>query len=154
MIRRPPQDAEWKPRGPRDKCRRKSSMRIFFNVERPRPPFLDSVAESMKQTESGIARPGEYELASTTGPDHLIEDEIGAQPNQCEVLPLLPDNFMSGRKRDQMAESFQRHGVAIMNELRDRVLKSCRLHHERQRSKSISTEIECLDSVRGVAQSG
>src|SRR5687767_3888975 len=130
MIRRPPQNAEWKPRGPRHKCRRKSSMRIFFKVERPRPTLLDSVAESMKQTESGIARPGKYELASTTGPNHLIEDKIGTQPNQCEILPLLPDNFVSGSKRHQMAESFQRHGVAIMNELCNRVFKSCRLHHE------------------------
>src|SRR5262245_17179142 len=103
----------------------------------------------MQQSQSGITRPRKNQLRGAPHADHLIEKDVGAESNQSEVAPLLPDDFMPGRKRHEMTESLERHTVAVMNVLLDRVPKSCKLHHEPDRSKSPSNTLECKVSVSG-----
>src|SRR5215510_1957077 len=104
-------------------------MRVLFDLERARPVVLLGIPELMKQTEPWIAGPRKDELLGATHTDHLVVDDIRAHPDQGEIPPLLPNNFMACRKRHQMTEAFERHTVAIVHEFGDCVSQTCHFTH-------------------------
>jgi hypothetical protein len=52
----------------------------------------------------------------------LIRNEIGTEPNQGQVAPLLPDDFVPSGEWNQVTESFSRNGVAIVHKSRNCIL--------------------------------
>ena len=101
--------SERQTRRPRHKRGRKRGMGVLLNLERARPILLNGIPKPMQQSKSRIAGPRKYELARTTHPDHLIEDNVRAHANERKIPPPLPDDFMPRCKRHKMTESLQRH---------------------------------------------
>jgi hypothetical protein len=135
-IRTAPKSSKRKSGGTRRKRYSQRSMCIFFNLEWSRPSLFHRVAEPVEQAESGISGPGENEFPGATRANHLIENDVGTQPNQGEIAPPLPDDFMSGRKWHQVAEPFQSDTVAIMDESLDCFLERRSVGHDHQRSEA------------------
>ena len=104
-------------------------MGVLFKFQRSRPTILHGVAKPMEQTESGIPSPGKNQFPCTTHADHLVIDDVGAEPNEREIPPSLSDDLVSGGKRHQMTETFKRDTVAVVHEFRNRFSQRCYLKH-------------------------
>ena len=96
-------------------CRRKTGVRVLLQRDGPRPTFLYGIAEAMQQSQTRIACPGENQFPRAAHSNHLIENDVGSHSNKRQIAALLPDELVPGGKWNQMAEAFQRHGIAIMN---------------------------------------
>jgi hypothetical protein len=104
-------------------------MAVFFDLEWARPIPLDRIAQPMQRSDAGVATPREDELARTPGTDHLVVQKIGGHPDEGEIPQPLPDNLVSGCKRNQMRESFERDGVSRVNRTSDRLVQLEQLTH-------------------------
>src|SRR5438105_4090337 len=60
-----------------------------------------------------IPRPREYQLSHAARGDHLIGDEVWCQPAERQIAPPLTNDFVAGRKGDQVGEALERNRVAI-----------------------------------------
>ena len=86
-------------------------------------PFLDRVAQAMERTHAGIAAPGKLELGRASGADQLIVDEVRGHADQGQVAPPLADDLVARREGDQVRESFERHHVAVVYRIPDRIFQ-------------------------------
>ena len=50
-------------------------------------------------------------------------------PDQSQIADVLADNFVTGGKRDQMREAFERDDVALVHEAGDRFIELEELAH-------------------------
>ena len=101
--------------------RRHAGMRVLLELERRRPAVLDRVAEPVQRADAGIAAPGEDELPRAAHPDQLVVDDVGRHPDQRQVAPFLPDQLVPRGVRNQVREALERDGVAVVDELGDRI---------------------------------
>jgi hypothetical protein len=107
------------PRSPSHKCSGETGMRMFFNLEWTRPVLLHGIPEPMQQSETGVPGPGKNEFFGAAHADHLIEDNVGAKPDEGQIAALLPDDFVSCRKWDEVTKAFKRDGIAIVDKFLD-----------------------------------
>ena len=76
-------------------------------------------------------------LRATPGGHHLVVDEVGRQPGEGQVALALADDLVAGGEADEVGEALDRHGVAVADEVRDRVAHRwrpwmcSRRHHRR-----------------------
>ena len=95
---------------------RQVSVAVFLNFERPGPVVLDGVTKTVQGTDAGVSTPGKNELFRAAGSDQLIVDHVRSHAHQRELSPLLPNDFVSRRERNQVRESLHRHGVAVAHQ--------------------------------------
>jgi hypothetical protein len=53
----------------------------------------------------------------------LIVDQIRRHPDERQIAPPLPDDFVPGGERDEVSEAFQCHDVGVMNHFLDGLLE-------------------------------
>ncbi len=109
---------------------RHPGMGVLGDLDRPRPPVLDRIPEAVKRTDPRIAPVGEDQLASHAHPDHLVVEDIRGHPDQLQLGALLAQHLVTGGERDQVGKSFERHAVAIVDELSDGVFDRNQVSHE------------------------
>ena len=100
---------------------RHAGVRVLLELERRRPAVLDRVAEPVQRADAGVAAPREDELPGAAHPDQLVVDDVGRHPDERQVAPPLADQLVPGRVRDQVREALERDGVAVADELGDRL---------------------------------
>ncbi len=88
-------------------------MAVFEDLDRMRPAFLDRIAQPVQRTHTGVAAPGKDQLLGAAGADHLVVDQIRRHADQGQIAFLLADDFVAGRKRNQMREAFQGRGGPV-----------------------------------------
>jgi hypothetical protein len=91
---------------------RHRGVAVLLDLERLRPAVFDRVAEAMERSDAGIAAPREHQLRRGAAADHLVVDQIRRHPDQREIRQPLPDDFMAGRKRDEVREALERDARA------------------------------------------
>jgi len=91
-------------------------MAVFLGFERARPAVLDGIPEAVQRADARIPAPGKYQLARHAHADHLVVQQVWRQPNQSQIAPFLPDDFVARGERDQMREALDRQCVAILDE--------------------------------------
>ena len=77
----------------------------------------------MQRAHARIAAPGKRELRDAARADHLVVDQIRSHADQREIAPLLTNDFVAGRKRNQVRETFQRQYVAVVDIFLNRFFK-------------------------------
>ena len=122
------QHGEGKPGGARRVAVGHARVAVLLDLERAGPAVLHRVAEAVQAADARVAAPGEDEPAGAAHPDHLVVDDVRGQAHEREVAPPLPDDLVACRGRDQMRESLECDGVAVLDEIRDRVLERGDLH--------------------------
>jgi hypothetical protein len=88
---------------------------VFLYLQRDRPGMLDRVAEPVQRADTGIAAPGEDQLARAARADELVIDQVRRHPDQRQVTAPLPDHLLPGGERDQVREPLHRDRVAIVD---------------------------------------
>ena len=92
-------------------------MTVLLDLERFRPSIFDRIAKSMQGTDSGISAPGKDQFSDTPGTDQLVINQVWSHPDQGQISFSLSNNFVARREGNQMSETFQGDGIAVMNEL-------------------------------------
>lgn len=113
---------------------------VLVDLQRGGPAVLDGVPEAVQRTDARVAAPGEDQLPGRTRADQLVVDDVGGHPGEREVLDPLTDDLVRGGERDEVGEPLQRHGVAVMNQLRDGLVQGTDVGH-----------VLALGSSRGLA---
>jgi len=67
--------------------------------------IADRAVEGMRDPDPRIAEISEDDLAGATGRDQLVEQNVGARPAEREVLAPLPDQLVTRREGNAMAEA-------------------------------------------------
>ena len=80
---------------------------------------LHRVAQAVQRTDAGIAAPREDQLGRAAHADHLVVDQVGGHPDEREVAPPLPDDLVTGGKRDEVREALHDQRVAVVHDLGD-----------------------------------
>jgi len=91
-----------------------------------------AASEARRQTNAGIACPRKDHLACATGTDHLVIDEIGCEPDQCQIAKTLSNNLVSGSEGNKMAEAFRSHRITIMYKRVDGLFEAANSRHTRE----------------------
>ena len=86
--------------------------------------YLDRITQPVQRSHAWISPPREYELRGAAGANELVVNQIGRHPHERQVPPSLADDFMGGRERYQVREAFHGDDVAVMDGVRDGVLKT------------------------------
>src|SRR5262245_9995801 len=94
---------------------------MLLELERAGPTILDRIAEAVQRAHTGIAAPREDEPARRAHADELVVDDVGGHPHQREVTLFLSDQLMSRSMRNEVRETLERDGVAVANEITNRV---------------------------------
>src|SRR5439155_17719739 len=102
---------------------------MFLNFKRRRPIALHSIAQAVQGTDSGISTPRKNELLRTTCADELVINHVWRQAHQRQIFALLPKDFVSSGKWDQMGEALHRDHVAITHQACNRFAKSGNFRH-------------------------
>src|ERR1700704_6716271 len=84
-----------------------------------RPAFFDGIAEAVQRADTGVPAPGELQLDGATRADHLVIDYVRSHSDQGQIAALLADDFMARCVRDQVSETFECDGIAILHEFGD-----------------------------------
>ncbi|MNP62146.1 hypothetical protein D3C76_1573980 [compost metagenome] len=71
----------------------------------------------MQRTHTRVTAPGEDQLAGATGADQLVVDQVRSHAHQGQVALALTDDLVAGGSRDQVGETFEGDGIAILDEL-------------------------------------
>ena len=88
-------------------------MTVFFDFEWVWPSIFNGIPEPWRQANSGITCPRKDQFTGTSGTDHLVVNDVWSQSNQREIPFLLANDFVTGSKRDEVAEPFGCNGIAI-----------------------------------------
>ncbi len=102
---------------------------MLLELERRGPVVLDGVAKPVQRADAGVPAPREHELARAAHSDQLVVDDVGRHADECQVAPLLPDQLVAGRMRDQVREPLERDDVAVVHEVPNRVGERNDLRH-------------------------
>ena len=94
---------------------------VLLHLERRRIGVLDPPPDRPEAAHAGVAQPAEDELAGDAGRDHLVVDEVGRHARQGQVALALADDLVPGGEADEVREALDGHGVAVADEVRDRV---------------------------------
>jgi hypothetical protein len=97
---------------------------VFVNFKRARPAFFDGIAQAVQRADAGIASPGKNQFPDEAHSDHLVVENIGRHADQGEIAAILADDFMARGKGDEVRESFEGDGVAIVDEPGDCLLEA------------------------------
>ena len=73
----------------------------------------------MQRADSGIAAPGENQLADCAHTDQLVIENVGRHADQRQIAAALPDHLVPRCEWDEVREPFHCNGVPIARELRD-----------------------------------
>jgi len=82
---------------------------------------LDGVAQAVQRADPRVAAPREHELPRAAHPDQLVVHDVGGHADERQLALPLADHLVPGRVRNQMREALQRNGVAVVDEVADRV---------------------------------
>jgi len=148
-IRASPKNSKWQTRSSGHKCGSQTGMRVLFDLEGPGPSVFDSISESMQQSQAGIPAQEKTRFPGTTHADHLIVNDIGCEPDKGEIAPLLPDDFVSGSKRNEMTETLEREGIPVVNEFVDGLFRVVTVPTDGGVSK-LSSKITRWDNPKNV----
>src|SRR5690242_351736 len=107
---------------------------MLDELERLRPAVLDRVAKAVQRADARIAAPGEGQRASAAGADQLVVDDVRRQTQQMQVAAALPDDLVAGRVRDEMRESLTGDGIAVVDQLGNRLREPDDVCHDSGRS--------------------
>ena len=99
-------------------------MASLFEFEVGWPFILDGVAKPVQRTHPRITPPRECELANTAGADELIVYDIRRHTYQGQLAPLLPDDLVTGGKRNEVGEAFKCEEVSILYKFGNRLLEA------------------------------
>ena len=80
-------------------------MRMLLDGERMRPALLDRVPEPVQGADAGIAAPGKHQPVGAAHADHLVVDEVGRHAHQMQAATALPNDLVTGSKRDEMGKT-------------------------------------------------
>ena len=97
-------------------------VRVILHHDPAGDPLLIGAPKTIARSARHIADPGCDHLRDRAGGDQLVERHVRDRPDQCQVAPLLPDDFVNRGERDSRLEGeAQRDRIALMHVLRDRV---------------------------------
>ncbi len=91
-------------------------MGVFFPFQLP---GFDRCADDAQRAHPRVAHIGENHFAGTAGCHHLVIDQVRGGAGQDQVLASLADDFMPGRKGDQVGKTGQIDTISIMDILGD-----------------------------------
>ena len=74
------------------------------------------VAKPVQGANPRIAAPRKDQTIRAPHADHLVKNQVGRHADEGKVFLSLADDFVAGRKGDQMGKPFQRHGVSVVNQ--------------------------------------
>ena len=101
---------------------------MVFHHDAPGHALLVGAPKAIARPARHIPDPCRDHLRNRAGGDQLVECHVGDRPDQRQVAPLLPDDFVNRGERDSGLEGeAQRNGVAVMHVLRDRVAEGLAL---------------------------
>ena len=129
-------------RGARAVGNRHGGVAVLVDLERARPVVLDRVAQAMQRADTGIAAPGESQLARAAGPDQLVVDEVRRHAHEVQVAPALANQLMAGRKGNEMREALEREAGAVRNVRRDRLRKRQELRHSLHHGPRLFAQVQ------------
>ena len=122
-------------------------VRVLIELERSRPAGLNRIAKPVERTDAGVPAPGENERAGAPHPDHLVVDDVGRHADEGELASALPNQLVTRGVRNEMREAFERHDVAVMDELSHGFGERDALSHQK-RSWAIRTGTDASRSAR------
>jgi hypothetical protein len=94
-------------------------MGMLFHFQGAGPLLLDCIPQAVQGTNPWVTSPGKDQLPRATGADELIVYQVWRQPDQCQIAPALPNDFVPGGKRNQMREAFEGNSIAITHSILD-----------------------------------
>src|SRR4030081_2707751 len=80
----------------------KSEIRVVHCFNRAGDALFDGAAKTVPHARGGVANPGRYHARDTPCPDHLVEEDVGNGPNECEVAASLADDLMARSEWDHL----------------------------------------------------
>ncbi len=92
-----------------------SVVAVLLDLEGHRIVVLDTASQLVEGSGGSAREERGHELGDTTGSHELIRHDVGSHPAQREVLPLLPDDLVRSRERDEMREALEAHGHAVFD---------------------------------------
>ena len=104
-------------------------MAVLVDFEWAGPGVLDGISKAMQRSDAGIAAPREHQLGCASHADHLVKEEIRRETDEDEIRQALSDDFVTGRKRNQMGEPLHGDAVTVMDERLDGLGKCQNLCH-------------------------
>ena len=101
-----------------------AEVAVLLDLERrplPDRRRLDPPPDRVQPADARVAQPAEDELARDAARDHLVVDHVGRHPGERQVALLLADDLVAGGEPDEVGEALDGDGVAVADEVRDRV---------------------------------
>ena len=98
-----------------------AEVAVLLHLEWGGIVVLDPPTDGVQATDARIAEPAEDELAGHAGADHLVVDDVRRHARQRQVALPLADDLVAGREADEVREALDGHGVAVADQVRDRV---------------------------------
>ena len=89
--------------------------------------LLHRLAEAVQRADARVAAPGEDQLARAAGADQLVVDDVRRHPHERQIALALADDLLPRGDGDQVGEALERDGVAVVDEVGDRVGEGCDL---------------------------
>ncbi|MCY1355382.1 hypothetical protein D9M69_418020 [compost metagenome] len=104
-------------------------MAVLGDLQGVRPALLHRVAQAVQRADAGVAAPGEDQLLRAAGADQQVVDQVGGHAHQGQVFLALADQLVGSGGRDQVGETFEGNGVAIVDEALDGFAESQEFSH-------------------------
>ena len=82
---------------------------------------LDAAPDGAEAADARVAEPAEHELGGHAAGDHLVVDDVGGEAGQGQVALALADDLVPGREADEVGEALDRDGVAVADQVGNRV---------------------------------